>query len=238
MQADRDDAGEAPYPGSAARGEIEIVSDPDAVRGIAEERRRAVAAGELASADAAVGRVFEDEYVVVHRDPVRFPDGSTGTYLRIVERAGLRGAVGVAVVPVYAGRVFLRANFRHPTRSWEIEIPRGYQEPGSSVEETVRHELREELGAEPAELHAMGEIHTNSGLLAGAVRVFWARLSGYPGRAPSERTEALGAVHAYDRAGLADAVRSGAIRDGVTLAAIALAQAHGKLAELDAGASR
>ena len=59
------------------------------------------------------------------RDPVRFPSGKLGTYLRILEPSALDGAAGVVLLPVRDNVIFLREVFRHATRRWELELPRG-----------------------------------------------------------------------------------------------------------------
>ena len=58
-----------------------------------------------------VGVVHEDEYLLILRDAVRFPDGETGTYVRLVEKKG--DAPGAVVFPVLDGSIVLTS---FPTR--------------------------------------------------------------------------------------------------------------------------
>ncbi|MGP3928192.1 hypothetical protein [Streptomyces sp. 8N616] len=67
--------------------------------------------------------VYEDAYVMLLRDPVRFPDGRTGTYIRSVSAMQEPGCV---VLPLLGGEVVLLEHFRHATRSWHWEVPRGF----------------------------------------------------------------------------------------------------------------
>src|SRR5690349_10733995 len=50
-----------------------------------------------ASKRAQVGVVFQDAYMTVVRDAVRFPDGSIGPYVRITKPGGKPGVVALAV---------------------------------------------------------------------------------------------------------------------------------------------
>ncbi|HEX2195970.1 MAG TPA: NUDIX domain-containing protein, partial [Actinomycetota bacterium] len=91
-----------------------------------------------------VGVVYEDEYVVLLRDAVAFPDGRLGTYIRMV---GPRAEpTGVAVLPIHDQKVVLVRHFRHATRSRHWEIPRGFWIEGLTGEQVARQELEEELG--------------------------------------------------------------------------------------------
>ena len=90
-----------------------------------------------------VGHVFEDEYINIFRDAVRFPDGKDGTYIRIVHK--YHEKKGVAVIPFFDEKIVLIRHFRHATQQQHWEIPRGF---GSSLipEETVTTEIYEEIG--------------------------------------------------------------------------------------------
>ncbi|GAB2592951.1 hypothetical protein GCM10027168_27360 [Streptomyces capparidis] len=70
-----------------------------------------------------LGVVYSDAWIRVVRDPVRFPDGRVGAYVRLLNATE---APGVAVLPVLGDRVVLLENYRHATRSWRLEIPRGF----------------------------------------------------------------------------------------------------------------
>ena len=59
---------------------------------------------------------------------------------------------GVVILPVKDGKILLMHNFRHATRSWQWEIPRGFGEPGVSAEDQARAEVSEEIHAQVSEL--------------------------------------------------------------------------------------
>ncbi|MFF3399235.1 NUDIX hydrolase [Streptomyces sp. NPDC002659] len=133
---------------------IEILSDPEAVA-------------------AAGGVVYEDPYVMVLRDPVRFPDGRTGTYIRSI---GTTAEPGCVVLPLLDGEVVLVEHFRHATRSWLWEVPRGFGTPGLTGEQNAAKELREEIGADVRELIPLGAVHPDSGAVGDRVLLYAARI--------------------------------------------------------------
>lgn len=81
---------------------------------------------------AEVGIAFRDQYVLLLRDAVRFADGSLGTYIRMV--APENSFQGVAILPVWQRQVLLIRHFRHATRAWHLEVPRGFgSDPDTEV---------------------------------------------------------------------------------------------------------
>lgn len=203
----------ARYGGNAAAGEIEITTS-----GRASEPEEP---GET-------GVVYEDRYILVVRDAVEFPSGAKGTYLRIFSRAGLDGPAGVVILAWRENQLALRRMFRHATRHWEIEAPRGARD-GGSASRAAEKELVEEIGLNARRLEHLGEIWPDTGLLSTSVVVFWAELEeGSPQPVPEDQ-EALGDLVFLDPESLRTEIRSGRLRDGVTLAALSLAIAHGKL---------
>lgn len=88
--------------------------------------------------------VFQNQFLTLYNDKVRFPDGSLGRYLR--KRSG--GAdYGVCVMPVdERGNLLLIRQFRHQTRQWMWEVPKGFGEHYLSALECAKKELKEETG--------------------------------------------------------------------------------------------
>jgi ADP-ribose pyrophosphatase len=187
--------------------------------------------------DPQTGVVFADEWVTLVRDPVVFPDGSRGTYLRIFERAALDGPLGVVVLAERDGAVLLRRVYRHALRAWSLEFPRGMREPGESVEVALHREAEEETGHPVVHAELLGRVSPNSGLLAGEARVYRVVLGPRSRRAPAAR-EALGEVQWLDATGLRRAVAHGDIVDGFTLAALAQYWARAALQGSERGQDR
>ena len=170
-----------------------------------------------------IGIVLNDPYFIVMRDLVEFPDGSRRGYSRLINRASLEESTGVAILPVINNQVVLLHQYRHSTRSWHYEIPRGYGEIGLTAEEDARKELMEEIGASVARLVPLGMLHTNSGLVCDPVSLFFAELSslGEP-----ETLEGIDSYALLNLQELEDWICSGKINDGFTIAAYARAKLH------------
>ena len=172
-----------------------------------------------------VGVVYQDEYLILVRDAVRFRDGRLGSYIRILPAPGL-GNDGCVVLPLVDGAVLLASHSRHATRTWLWEAPRGFAAPGEEPADTAARELREELGVVPGELAHLGAIHPDAGITSSAVHVFAAQVTGRP--AP-DRLEGIDEVRRLSLAELDRWIAEGRITDAFTLAAIAIARSRGLL---------
>jgi len=217
------------YKGDHTRGEIEIVEYAETIAEIANERRHHLESSNLLNytneADE-VGIVFEDEYIIVVRDPVIFPSEKMGTYLRIFERSCPDGIAGVVMLPVRDDLIYLREIFRHATRQWELECPRGSMSKGLSPLEAAQEEISEELGLDIKDIHELGTVNPNTGLLVGPAKAYYVMLGpGEPHPHPEEE-EALRKIVALTLEQVMEKIRAGEIRDGYTLSALQLAQAH------------
>lgn len=168
-----------------------------------------------------VGIAFQDQYSFLLRDAVRFPDGSLGTYGRIVDPE--ESVHGVIVLPVYQGQVVLISHFRHATRTWFLEIPRGFGEPGATGEENARRELAEEIGATVVRLVSLGCTYPDAGASAECNDLFYAELATY-GRVDS--TEAIADLRLITVSEFERLIRENEITDGYTLTAYARAKAQ------------
>ncbi len=208
--------------GSIVRGEIELLNEKD----------NSWSMSHLHSPNLKeYGFVYEDDYIAVVRDRVRFCSGHEGTYLRIFEQPTLKGSQGgVVVLPSYEGKFWLVRHYRHATREWELELPRGFCDPTISPEENARRETKEELGVEPALVSLLGQIAPNTGLLASFVSTWRAELPSAPVSTEQNRKEGIAAHIPMTSYGLKHAIGSGEIHDGFTLSTIALADALGFLA--------
>ncbi|TWU07951.1 NUDIX hydrolase [Stieleria varia] len=141
------------------------------------------------------GIVFEDRWLMVVRDQVRFPDQHEGHYVRIVEKAQLNKVGGTVIVPVVDGCIVFVELYRHATRRWEWELPRGYQEPGLTPEQNAMKETQEEIGVAAVSVSEIGRVTPNTGLLSSEVVVFAAMLpSGCIEQMRGEHREAIRSV--------------------------------------------
>ncbi|MBS0625429.1 MAG: NUDIX hydrolase [Verrucomicrobia bacterium] len=190
-------------PGEHEKGEIEIVLDREGIGAIEKAQiERLVKKGvslALAQKSSQVGIVSEDIYWLWIRDAVIFPTGATGTYERIVWKSGLltQNTNGVAILPVFPdGRIALVLNYRHATRSWELELPRGALKKGETLQETVIRELQAETGLIAKEPILLGSMTPDTGVLPSVVPVFWIKIES-EGMADCDFSEAIEGIRLY-----------------------------------------
>lgn len=124
-----------------------------------------------------IGLLLEDQYIIVLRDLVEFPNGCRNGYVRMIPRADLLGGIGVIMLPIFNDKILLINHFRHSTRRWHLEIPRGYGEPGLSGAENAQKELKEEVGGITSELIPLGFLYPETGFESQRVELFLARLA-------------------------------------------------------------
>lgn len=123
-----------------------------------------------------IGILSQDLYIMTLRDLVVFPDGCKFGHTRVIHSTNLSGKYGVIILPVLENRVLLINHFRHSTRQWHLEVPRGYGETGLSSEENVYKELAEEVGAETSSVVSLGSVYPETGLESQKVDMFLANL--------------------------------------------------------------
>jgi 8-oxo-dGTP pyrophosphatase MutT (NUDIX family) len=116
--------------------------------------------------------VYDSDWVRMHRVDVRFPDGTIGREIHLVDY--LYEAAGV--VPLGDdGRILLIDHYRFQTGTRGWEIPAGKIESNESPAEAVRRELREETGHQARELVELGRYHPSNGSSNQVFHVFAAR---------------------------------------------------------------
>jgi ADP-ribose pyrophosphatase len=94
--------------------------------------------------------------------------------------------------------VVLNLNFRHATRSWELELPRGARREGETLEQTAVRELREETGYHIDKAIFLGKMATDSGLSTSLVPIFLAQVS-KQGQSTQDDSEAIHSALAFSK---------------------------------------
>ena len=173
---------------------------------------------------ARVGIVYQDQYARILRDAVRFPGGFLGTYIRFVGEED--DPPGVVALPFYREQVLLIRHFRHATRTWHTEIPRGFGKKGLSSEENAQRELEEEIGATISRLVSLGPMHPDAAASTECDALFFAEVASY---GKVEEEEAITEILPTSVADFERMIRENEITDGFTLAAYARAKAKGLL---------
>jgi ADP-ribose pyrophosphatase len=163
--------------------------------------------------DAGTGVVHADPWIMLVVDPVVMPNGRPGRYVRLISSVD---AEGVAILPITrSGRIWMLRHWRHATRSWHLEIPRGFGEAGLPPVGQASVELLEELDLSGT-MTAIGHLHPDTGMQATRVALFVAEID--DDAAPAHR-EGLATVIGMTVREFEDAVMDGSITDPFALAA-------------------
>lgn len=187
----------AGLPGDHASGEIELLNDPEKVSSAMKKTGRDI------------GILYQDRYWIWVNDAVQFPNGNIGVYGRILARYSLSGKAGSAVIPRFRdGRIALNCNFRHATRTWELEIPRGIRNESESPEEAARREMLEETGLVAGDVQFLGEMPPDSGQSNTIVQVYLATVEELSSSTP-EDSEAIDSIVVLKEDELCQGIKDG-----------------------------
>jgi ADP-ribose pyrophosphatase len=163
--------------------------------------------------------VFRNPYWTYKRDAFELSSGKPGEY-HYVHTNG-----SSMVVPVAGDGALLLVNqYRYLPGKESVEFPCGSVKDGSTHEETARDELAEETGHSAGILLPAGEFNPYNGVTDEMCRVYVARDLRFVGGTPDE-TEEFELLR-LTPAEVEARIRSGAIWDGMTIAAWFLAKAE------------
>ena len=173
---------------------------------------------------ARAGLFYEDPYIILLRDAVMFPDGKPGLYHRIIARN--EEPTGVAILAFHMGKVVLLRHFRHPSRSWHLEIPRGAVGADEDPAEIAKMEITEEIGGTIRSVTRLGLLHGASALMRHSVVLMHAELEAIGNPALGE---GIAEILLVAPAEFENMIASGAITDAFTVAAAYHARLRGML---------
>lgn len=139
-------------------GVIKIITDSEKIKTLQNKLKKEYEDSGKKAEWIDIGVLSEDSWFWVVRDLVEFPDGKIGGYLRILNRKTLDGGTNVVIMAMQDKKILLLKHFRHETRNWHWEFPRGFGEPGLSPEQSVMDELKEETNLLPQKLIKIGKI--------------------------------------------------------------------------------
>lgn len=199
---------------------ITLLLDPDEIAEVERGKAAELVARGLPSAWARVGVVYEDQYHYVLRDAVRFPDGTLGTYFRVVNRTP---ALGVAMLPRWQGKLLLLWQSRHATRRQHYEIPRGMGTNDRSSDDQARIELWDEIQAKPDQLISLGQVFPDTGTLTSPVHLFLAEIASFGEPELREAIERIVPVSVEEFEAM---IAREEINDGFSIAAFTRARAR------------
>ncbi len=165
---------------------------------------------------------YQNRWLRLREDTVRRADGSEGLY-GVVERAEF-----VVVVPWQDGCVTLVEQYRYPVRRRLWELPMGTCEPGATQAATAVAELREETGLLADEMAFVASLFQGPGYSDQVGHVFLAT-GLQQGPVAREASELGMTCRAFPLAELERMIASGALQDGMSLAALGLLRFRGLL---------
>lgn len=167
---------------------------------------------------------FENRWVSLREDAVRFPDGFESVYAYI-ERP--RYAI---VAAVEDGRIWMVEQYRHPLKARSWELPMGVAPGGDSIpiEEAARIELAEETGLRAGRLTRIAEIAPAPALIAQTGVLFLAEglTQGPQALEPTEQDLVARPLPVPEVLAMAC---DGRIADAATIACLGLLRMRGRL---------
>lgn len=167
-----------------------------------------------------IGIVAEDDFVVVLRDLVRFGEDRYGGYIRMLNRNSSVNKTGkdVVILARLDGKYVLLRHFRHDSRRWFCECPRGFGEKGLSAEENAVKEISEETGLGVKKLCLLNDENED-------IAYFLAECIGR--LQVNDTGEGIDNIFLADKSSLYEKIADGSVRDEYTFRAIALADIKG-----------
>lgn len=157
------------------------------------------------------GPLFQNAYVEVFNDRVRFPTGEEGTSFRWRWMAPY-GVIALPRLP--DGSVVLIELFRHTERGWRLEAPRGFGSANQTPEQAVRQEIEEETGHQAMAVTPWRIIGTADY----PIHLFFADITADPIHQQRDPREAIRALHRFAPSDLRGLLNDPRIHDPETLA--------------------
>lgn len=163
--------------GDHTRGEMQIVASYDEILKVQENYRNEFLKKGFSLAESEsysrVGVVAEDKYWIWFRDPLILPNGKTTAYNRFFPKTGLNGTPGIATMAISQGKeILVNVHFRHATREWEIELPRGTRYAKETSAQAALRSLEEETGVVAPQAEKLAAIASDSGILMNVLELF------------------------------------------------------------------
>lgn len=139
--------------------------------------------------------IFKNKFLEIFNDKVKFPSGVEGTYIRIDYPVN----ESVAVLPVTKeGKIILIKTFRHGTRAWGYEVPKGGMSEGEDAIVAAKRELIEETGAMSDNYRYVGEYSDSPAIYGSLLKCYIAYDCVLSGNTSIEDSEAIEGIVEVD----------------------------------------
>lgn len=182
-----------------------------------------------------IGIVYHDKYLYLIRDAIKFQNGEYGSYLRFINEVDSNNSI--VVLPIIYNKndkktyILLEKHFRHASRQYLYEFPRGFGNSNLSVEENVLNELEEEIGLNNHTfIKNIGKIYPDSGLFEKYVNVYIVEYQLNKNEFifnTNDDYEGITEFKVISKEKLFELIASNKITDGFTLSTIMLAISKG-----------
>jgi ADP-ribose pyrophosphatase len=165
--------------------------------------------------------VFENRVLTVFSDHVADATHEVPAYLTVIpKRITDDLVIGIAILPVQAGRLGLLRVYRHVLGRWQWEVPKGFIDAGETLPQAAARELQEEtgFGSAPDALVDLGAIAPEPGIVTSRVRLFLAELAADAPVQPREHEMGHDELAFFTREEVVRMIQSNQIEDGCTQA--------------------
>lgn len=171
-----------------------------------------------------LGLLYENAWFYVINDLILQKNGSCFSYMRLLSKGEYTGSI---IIPYCNGKILLLDQFRHGTRQFEYEFPRGGFGIELSPLENAKKEILEEIGIAVENMSFLGTTIADSSLGTGEVYIYKCKLPCVP--TVFQKEEGIDSCILVSQKELLELVASNKIRDGFTLSAITKAISLGEL---------
>ena len=193
-------------------GGIEIITAPDLVREVEEKYHTSL------------GVIYEDDYLILLKDAVRFTDQVIAPYIRAYHKK----PGGVSVLVICQGQLLLLKHFRHSLRTWLWETPRGFSESNQSPLENAMRELYEEIGVYTTNIEPLGVLAPDAGIIGERISLFYSIIEP-DSLIRLEAHEGIFEHRLFSKQQVQAMIASGEITDGITISSLYMAELRGLL---------
>ena len=110
--------------------------------------------------------IYKGKILSLYRDEVKVPSGNI-SYREIVRHNG-----GVCALAVHNNEIYFVKQYRYAYKMELLELPAGKMEENETKEESIRRELREEIGFISKDLKYIGYMYPSPGYTDEVIHLF------------------------------------------------------------------